>query len=693
MRLALLSSALITVLFVEIAFAQETQTDENLGARATTTRESFERARGVDHVTRTEADERGAANASDMLESAHGVTLQRTSSGSGTPIVRGLTGYQVLLMVDDLRLNDALTRAGGSASLNLIDPESIRDIEVIRGPASVLYGSDALGGVVHVRTQQPGATPDAETTGTASAYLRSASAEDALRGQASARVIGGNFGAFVSGGRGGSGLINRGDDLGLQSFTGHEDWSFASRLELVHTLDHRIGLSHQSGHIFDMPRSDNSAPDDVQITTALDRDAAVLSYDGRLLDNALRLHAYAGLARKTEHRARIRDEVQHERDQVVSYSFGVRGSGSPFAGCGLEVGVESTIESIGSTANTLDATTGAFVPEDRGRYVDGSLYQQHALYGLLTHALSVDWTVLAGARLTLVHTSAPLDPLFSMLPSADAELDQAFVGPVPSLGVRWQITETLSWVASVLGGFRAPNLEDFQAFGGGARGFTIPNQDLSEERSWTLESGVELDDERWRASAYAFGSVLDGLIVRVPSSLGGMTEIDGEPVLTRQNASTGLLVGAEATVLYTFDMGLYVGPSAWFTWGETTRPTETGDEMTEPATKLPGPTGAFRVGYAKQGSPWFAESVLTGQLTQRRLSEGDKNDVRLCADPETCTRVPGYGELTLRGGVRMEDHVLITIAIENLFDAGYRTYASGAYAPGRNFVAAVRGTL
>jgi outer membrane receptor protein involved in Fe transport len=687
MRTSLLSCALITVLSVEVASAQE-----EIGARATATRETFERARGVDHVTRTEADERGAGNAADMLESAHGVSTQRTSSGSGTPIVRGLTGYQVLLVVDDLRLNDSLTRAGGSASLNLVDPESIRDIEVIRGPASVLYGSDALGGVVHVRTQRPGTTTDAETDIAATAYTRTASAERALRAQASARLLSGNFGAFVSGGGGTNGLINRGGDLGPQSFTGYDDWSFASRLEMLHTRDHRIGLSQQSGHLLDMPRSDNSAPDDIQITKSLDRDSAVLHYDGRLLDHALRLHAYAGLVRKTEHRARYRDDTGHERDQVVSYNAGVRGSGSPYAGAGLEVGVESTIEAISSTALTVDAA-GVATGEDRGRYVDGSSYQQHALYALLTHALGVDWTLLAGARVTLVHASAPLDPLFTMLPSADAELDQTFLGPVPSIGVRWQIDESLSWVASVLGGFRAPNFEDFQAFGGGARGFTIPNQELHEERSWTLESGVELDTKAWQASAYVFGSLLDGLIVRVPSSLAGMTEIDGEPVLTRQNASTGVLVGGEAAVSYTFDMGLYLGPAAWLTWGETNRPNELGQDITEPASKVPGPTGVFRVGYAHRSSPWFAEGALTGQLTQRRLSEGDKSDVRLCADSESCNRVPGYTDFTLRAGVRMEDHILVTLAIENLFDAGYKTYASGAYAPGRNFVIALRGTL
>lgn len=675
------------------ATAQEAEREE-LGARATATRDTFEASRDIERETRRQADERGAANAADILEGVDGLTVQRTASGSGTPIVRGLTGYQVLLMVDDLRLNDALTRAGGSASLNLVDPESIDYIEVIRGPASVLYGSDALGGVVHVRTQSANAEPDAETRGSGSVYVRSASAEQALRGQASARLLSGPFGAVVSGGRGSSEGIVRGEDLGEQPFTGHEDWSFASRLELAATRDHLIGFSQQSGHLFDMPRPDVSTSDDQQITRALDRESWVLTYDGRVLDHALKLHAYGGATVRREHRERIRGDVEHERDNVVTYHAGVRGSGSPYGGGSLEVGAETSIEQIGSTADTTDAT-GITTQDARGRYVDDSNYQQHALYGLLTHALTTDLTLLAGARLTLVHAGAPRDPLFASVPSADAELDRTFFGPVASVGVRYEVTESLAWVASVLGGFRAPNLEDFQAFGGGARGFTIPNQDLHEERSWTLETGIQLDDHKaWQASAFVFGSLLDSLIVRVPSSLGGATELDGEPIVTRENASSGFLAGGEASVTYTFESGIYLGPAAWATWGETTRPDDAVADLTEPASKVPGPMGVLRVGYAPHTLPWFAEAALTGQLTQRRLSAGDKTDVRLCpGGPDACTRVPGYTDFTIHGGARVGEQLMLTLAFENLFDTAYKAYASGASAPGRNIVFAVRGTI
>jgi hemoglobin/transferrin/lactoferrin receptor protein len=154
------------------------------------------------------------------------------------------------------------------------------------------------------------------------------------------------------------------------------------------------------------------------------------------------------------------------------------------------------------------------------------------------------------------------------------------------------------------------------------------------------------------------------------------------------------LVGGEASLLYRFEFGLYAGPAAWLTWGEIERPSEIGGDITEPASKIPGPTGVLRVGYATHESPWFTEALLTTQLTQQRLSEGDKADVRLCANgPESCNRVAGYTDLTLRGGVNVKDQLMLTLAIENILDRAYKTYASGAYAPGRNFVLALRGTL
>lgn len=667
--------------------------EEDYGAQARATRDTFEGARSVSVVRKERGDETAAGNVGDLLERAPSVVVQRTASGSATPILRGLTGYQVLLMADDLRLNDSLTRAGGSATLNLIDPESVDHIDVIRGPASVLYGSDALGGVVHVRTRGTGARENAEPSGSATAYLRGATAERGLRGRAAVHGVAGPYGVWLSGGRSYAGEVRRGDGLGPQPFTGHEDWSLSSRVEVVPERDHRVAFAHQSGHIFDMPRSDVSTPDDRQTTVMLDRNAGTLSYTGRLLDRRLRLHAFFGTIVRREHRTRERGErVDDEHELVLGFQGGVRAGVLPWRFASLEFGLESTVERIDSYATTTTPEEGR-VLKSRGRYVDDSAYDMHAAYALLSQALSPRTLLLLGGRSTLVVARAPVDPLFEPVLGARAALDRKFAGVVGSAGVRHEIGQALVWNTSFLSGFRAPNLEDFQAFGGGARGFTVPNLSLREERSYTLETGFELSLPNWTAQVYAFGSLLSGLVVRVPSTLDGMSMVDGEPVISRRNGSKARLVGAEMNATYHSDLGIFASVAGWFTWGEAERPDDEGRSVHEPAAKVPPPIGVLRVGYRNPNIPYFGEVNLRGQLAQPRLSEGDKTDVRLCPEgPETCREVPGFWDATLRAGVRLKG-VLVTFSIENLFDAAYRTYASGAYAPGRNYVLAARGTL
>ncbi|HKP57462.1 MAG TPA: TonB-dependent receptor [Polyangiales bacterium] len=660
-------------------------------AAATTTRSSFDSARSETRVDRADAERVATENVGDLLSQAEGLVVSRTSSVSAVPIIRGLTGSSVLLMVDELRLNDSLTRPGGNALLNLIDPESVRDIEVVRGPASVLYGSDALGGVVRVRTKQLATGPEAESYAAGTIYGRGAVAERAVRGSAAVEGVYQSFGARLSGGRGHAGLLLRGGGLGEQPFTGHDDATFAGRLELTPSKRHSLTISHQSGHLWDVPRSDVSTEEDRQSTLSLARDAVVLSYAGDLPEQSLQVRAFSGMVLRRELRERLRNErVEHEYDGVLGYQFGAAATLLLDGGASLELGTDAVLERVSSSSSETAAS--GDVSYDRGRYVGDSSYDMAALFALWSQPFAERWTLLAGVRGTLINAEAPLDPLFDR--ELQERLDQTLVGPAASLGARLDVSSELSIMLSLLTGFRAPNLEDFQAFGGGARGFTIPNPNLHEERAWTLESGFKFRRSELQASLFVFGSLLRGQIVRVPGSWGGDSEIDGEPVLQRENASRSVMVGGEAELRASFQFGLYTAAAFWAVWGETRRPDESGDELTEPATKIPGPAAALRVGYERSQSPYWAEAAAGFQLPQTRLSEGDRLDVRLCPDgPDACERVDGYVDITLRAGLRLDPGLTFTIALENLLDRAYRTYASGAYAPGRNLVLGLRMSL
>src|SRR5690554_6669794 len=111
--------------------------------------------RAVTVVTRADIHNKPNALLPDLLRNETGVYIQQTTPGQGIPIIRGLKGSQNLHLVDGMRVNTAFFRNSPNQYFALIDPFMTEQIEVVRGPGSVLYGGDALGGVVNVITHTP----------------------------------------------------------------------------------------------------------------------------------------------------------------------------------------------------------------------------------------------------------------------------------------------------------------------------------------------------------------------------------------------------------------------------------------------------------------------------------------------------------------------------------------------------------
>ena len=91
----------------------------------------------------------------DLLYYAGGIRVQKTQGGGGSPVIRGFEANRVLLVVDGVRMNNAIYRSGHLQNAITIDPNTLERTEIIFGPSSVGYGSDALGGVIHFYTRTP----------------------------------------------------------------------------------------------------------------------------------------------------------------------------------------------------------------------------------------------------------------------------------------------------------------------------------------------------------------------------------------------------------------------------------------------------------------------------------------------------------------------------------------------------------
>ena len=94
-------------------------------------------------------------NTGGLLEQSGKVFVQRSQLGGGSPVLRGFEASRILLVVDGVRMNNAIYRTGHLQNVITIDDDITEKVEIIYGPASTIYGSDALGGVIHFRTKDP----------------------------------------------------------------------------------------------------------------------------------------------------------------------------------------------------------------------------------------------------------------------------------------------------------------------------------------------------------------------------------------------------------------------------------------------------------------------------------------------------------------------------------------------------------
>ncbi|HCM76668.1 MAG TPA: TonB-dependent receptor, partial [Cytophagales bacterium] len=120
--------------------------------------------------------------AADLLGASNQVFIQKSQLGGGSPMIRGFSTNRVLLVIDGVRMNNAIFRSGNVQNVISLDPNAIEDSEVVFGPGSVIYGSDAIGGVMDFHTLKPKFSDGNGIKLTANAFTRYSSANNEKTG-------------------------------------------------------------------------------------------------------------------------------------------------------------------------------------------------------------------------------------------------------------------------------------------------------------------------------------------------------------------------------------------------------------------------------------------------------------------------------------------------------------------------------
>ncbi|MFV2066618.1 MAG: TonB-dependent receptor plug domain-containing protein, partial [Pirellulales bacterium] len=218
----------------------------------------FDTPAGASIRTREGIQERQAADMFHALQNEVGVLMQSTAAGQASPFVRGLTGQQVLILVDGIRLNNSITRRGPNQYFNTIDPGMVDHIEVLRGQGSVLWGSDAIGGAINVVTRGPdtewGMTSGKYSGGEFTQYYNTANSSPYSRLNVEGWV--GNAGVFAGGSFSNIRDLDTGWDFGRQPGTNYQQWAGDIKFNYLLSESQMLTVSLQHFQQDDLPRSD-----------------------------------------------------------------------------------------------------------------------------------------------------------------------------------------------------------------------------------------------------------------------------------------------------------------------------------------------------------------------------------------------------------------------------------------------------
>ncbi|QOV87511.1 TonB-dependent receptor [Humisphaera borealis] len=636
----------------------------------------------VDVVGQQQIAERGYRTPTEAVAEVPGVMAQKTGPGQGSPFIRGFTGFRTLLLVDGIRLNNSTFRDGPNQYFNTIDALGVDRFEIVKGPASVLYGSDAIGGTINSITKGPTGYGDGTRFG-AALYQRAASAEKSYTIHPEGTVtFGQKVGVYAAGSYKKYGDLEGGKDIGEQDATSYDEWSGDLKVEYNLTPNQRLVFAHQRYQQNNAPRTHSTVDginfagstngSDLQRDLDQYRDLTYVQYHADQLTGAIsNVMASVSWHHQFESEDRIRGNGARSISETDVGSLGLLLQlTSPTPIGELTYGVEYYRDSVSSSSSTNPI---------QGPVGDNANYDLLGLYIQDRIPIGDRFDLTLGGRFT--YAAADIGSYVDPTTGDAASLEQDWTSFVGSIrGNYFIVKDQLSAFAGVSQGFRAPNLSDLSRLDIARSGeLEIAAPGLDPEEFVSYEIGFKGAWDNWGFQAAYFYTDINDMIVRRPT---GAT-IGSSAVVTKANAGDGYIQGIELGLSYRFHPDFtFFGAGSWQDGEIDQFPTSGPQVDREPASRLIPTNGLLGIRWDDPSRRVFVEGAVQIVAAQHQLSSGDKADTQRIPPGGT----PSYELYHLRAGWTINPNATLTLACENLFDEDYRVHGSGSNGAGRNFV-------
>lgn len=682
-------------------------------------------------ITPKEVALQNPQTAADLLGMSGEVFIQKSQQGGGSPMIRGFATNRLLYAVDGVRMNSAIFRAGNIQHVISLDPFALENTEVLFGPGSVIYGSDAIGGVMSFRTLSPALSTGEEPVVSGKVSTRYATANNEKTGHFDIHIGWKKWAALTSVSHHGFGDLRMGsngpddylrpfyvqradstdrvianEDSRDQAPTGYQQFNIMQKL--------RFRPNQQWDMQYAFHYSATSSYSRYDRLTEVTNDglpvAAVWNYgpqkwimnhlaltynspDNRFYDMfTLRLaHQYfeeSRIDRRWNHH-RLRTQTEQVHASSLNADF-IKRAGRQEYCYGVEI-IRNDVASEGSAVHIL---TGAPMPV-ASRY-PASSWSSYAAYA--SYQLQLSSTILLQSGIRYNHFSIRSDFRKSLeffpfaFESASIE-NGALTG---SLGAVWQPSASWTIRGSLSTGFRAPNVDDVGKIFDFQEGeVVVPNPGLKAEYAYNAEAGlVKSFGKTLKIDITGYYTLLDNAMVRRDYRVNGQDSILYDSKMAKalaiQNAAEarvwGLHTGFELKLPYHFTL------SSRFNY-------QLGNEEMDN-----GMTSRSR-----HAAPWFGVSRLTcspgklvvqlysfysGGVSFNHLNIEEQGKPQLYAKDENGNPyAPSWYTLNLKIMYPLSEKIRVSTGIENMTDQRYRPYSSGIAGAGRNCIIALHAAL
>ncbi|MBT5872588.1 MAG: TonB-dependent receptor, partial [Candidatus Latescibacteria bacterium] len=577
-------------------------------------------------------------------------------------------------------------------------------MEIVHGPNSVMYGSDALGGVINVVTVKPD-MGNRDGLRKEIGFTSQVSTADRTRtGNLSLDLSSRLWGARISGGVKSYGDVTRGESGGrelmarlrndsrttrilnrTQRPNAYESYDISARFRVQLYDLQQLNLVYQGSRQSNVPRYDvvETLSDSSRHFDPQTRNLAFVRY---INARATRLYSNVSASiswhRQFERRIRLRfGNPDASVDQFGTNSYGVQLHLNKVLRSGhhLVYGGDLYYDDVGSLSYGQSLSSGDRV-STTPLFPDGSTFVTNGYFARDEWEVAPSMRITPGLRWSLSRLNAPFES-GPLNPFGFGPITQSSSALTGSIGVVVDISDRGRWVANLGQGFRTPNLDDVSKLGPGKGGtiFEVPNSGLSPEKSVSVDSGLKIDTGIWQANVIGFYNRIHDLLLRRPALLNGSpTALDGGDTLQvfrKENAGKAFTAGLAADLKVRVSGPITLRANMGYTYGEDT----TGQE---PLTAMPPLNGLAGIDWV--ASRFRVSGNVRYSAEQKRLSAEDQFDLRI---PEGGS--PAWYTLNLRGTVTLSKYAQIQWALTNVLDQNYREHSSGLNAPGRNFILGV----